>query len=365
MTRFIGFHMLREKDPLSSQFPLLPKILSPPQEGMKPEDAEHADEKGGHDQESPVEEGLFYRISMRGVSDELNKMNIGSWVAFATRLDESLIRNEGLRVLGRQDAVKSMAVCTACHKRGIAQLFNFSVVALVIGLGGDEVDLVPFHHFPVTMALLADLGMELFPKGNHLGLITFQQGDFMEAVAVGTRSGIGIPRKDGLTVNALRITVIRMTGRAFLDDAGFVPFPGRDFVDLFVAIPALDIVDEVNARIMLRSLFLVTPMARHGFRVDLGPFRFEMRFGVGNVPMATVTGKGSVNRLGKLPLNNLVSVTFQALGIVNAFGAVFSSLDGEFFSFLCRFGRRCDRRGRTGFLRDVKLGRPRGKGQKK
>ena len=91
VTRFIWLHVLREKDPPGSQFPLLPEILPPPQEGVKPENAEHADEKGGHDQEGPIKEGLLDRVFVSGVSDELDKTGIGSGVTFATGFYESLI----------------------------------------------------------------------------------------------------------------------------------------------------------------------------------------------------------------------------------------------------------------------------------
>jgi hypothetical protein len=173
MTCFLGFHVLREKDPLRSQFSFLPEILPPPEEGVKPEDAEHPDEKGGHDQEGPIKEGLLDRIFVSGVRDELDKTGIGAGVTLTAGFYESLIRNQGLRVLGGQDAVKPVAVRAACDKGGIAQLFNFTVIAFIIGLSSDEGDLVPFHHLPVAVALLADLGVELLPKGHYFGFITF------------------------------------------------------------------------------------------------------------------------------------------------------------------------------------------------
>jgi hypothetical protein len=128
-----------------------------------------------------------------------------------------------------------------------------------------------------------------------------------------------------------------MTGGACLDHPGLVPFPGCQFVDLFVTILALDLVDKVGTGVMLRGLSSVTPMARDGFRVDLCPFGLEMSFGVCNVPMAAITRERSMNGLCKLSLGNLVPVTSEALGIVDAFGAIFPSLNGNFFSLLGRF----------------------------
>jgi hypothetical protein len=46
------------------------------------------------------------------------------------------------------------------------------MVTLIIGLRGDEKDLIPFHHLFVCMASLADLCMKLLPRLYHLWLFT-------------------------------------------------------------------------------------------------------------------------------------------------------------------------------------------------
>jgi hypothetical protein len=246
--------------------------------------------------------------------------------------------------------VKPMTVRAACYERGITQLFNFPVITLIIGLSGDEEDFVPFHHLPIAVAFLADLGMEFLSKGHYFGFIPFQHGNFMKAVTVGTSGGIWIPCKDGLAMDALLIPVIGVTGRACLDHSDLVPFPGGQFVDLPMTILALDIVDEMGTGVMLCGLFLVTPMAGDGFCVDLGPFGLGMNFDVRNVPMAAITRERSMDRLRKLSLNDLVPVTSEAFGIIDAFGAIFPPLNFEFFSFLWQFSLRSDRRGLTEFF---------------
>ena len=50
------------------------------------------------------------------------------------------------------------------------------MITFVIGLSGDEEDLISFHHLLVCMALLTDLGMKLLPKFHHLRLIPFNMG---------------------------------------------------------------------------------------------------------------------------------------------------------------------------------------------
>ena len=65
-----------------------------------------------------------------------------------------------------------------------------------------------------------------------------------------------------------------------------------------------------------------------------------------------------MNGLCKLPFSNLVPMTFEAFGIIDAFGAIFSPLDGDFFSLLCRFSRRGNPRCLAGLFGDVKLGSP-------
>jgi hypothetical protein len=54
-----------------------------------------------------------------------------------------------------------------------------------------------------------------------------------------------------------------MAGSAFLDDPGFIPFPGGHLMDIFMAVFALNIVDEVGTPVMFCPLLLMTAMAGH------------------------------------------------------------------------------------------------------
>jgi hypothetical protein len=73
-----------------------------------------------------------------------------------------------------------------------------------------------------------------------------------------------------------------------------------------------------------------------------------MGFDICDIPVATVTGVGSMNGLGKLPLADF-SVTTQAFRIVNALIAIFATLDDKLLPFFPRF-RRFGHPGRLGTL---------------
>jgi hypothetical protein len=75
-------------------------------------------------------------------------------------------------------------------------MLNFSMITFIIGLSGDEKNLVSRHHLLVPMAPLADLGMELLPKCHCLWLITFQDRNFMETMAITTIGGIWVSCED-------------------------------------------------------------------------------------------------------------------------------------------------------------------------
>lgn len=172
VTRFVRFHMLGEEDSLGSQFPLLPKVSPPPKEGMNPENPEDGNQEAGHQDEGPVKDWLSLWIIVGRMSDPLNEVNIGPWMAFSTCLYQTFLRNERFGIIGRQNVVKTMTVCTTRHQCWVSQFLNLSVVTFIIGLRGNKEDLVPLHHLLVGMALLTDLCMELLPKLNHFGLIT-------------------------------------------------------------------------------------------------------------------------------------------------------------------------------------------------
>ena len=148
MTCFVRFHMLREEDPFGPQFPLLPEVLSPPEEGMEPEDPEDRNEKAGHQDEGSIKHGLSFWIIMGGMGNPLDEVGIGPGVAFSTGLYQTFIGDERFGIIRRQDAVKTMTVRTTRHQCRIAQMLNLSVVTFIIGLSGNQKDLVPSPSSP-------------------------------------------------------------------------------------------------------------------------------------------------------------------------------------------------------------------------
>jgi hypothetical protein len=86
--------MLREKDPLCPQFPFFPVVFSPPEKGMKPEDAKDPDQEGGHQNEGPIEHGLSHRILMGRMGNKLDEIGIGLGMTFSTGLHQTALGDE-------------------------------------------------------------------------------------------------------------------------------------------------------------------------------------------------------------------------------------------------------------------------------
>jgi hypothetical protein len=139
-------------------------------------------------------------------------------------------------------------------------------------------------------------------------------------------------------MDALCITIIGMAGRAFLDDPDLIAFPGGHLVYVFMAVLTLYVIDEMSARIMFCPFFLMTSMAGDGFGMNSPPLCLHMGFDIRDIPVATVTGVGSMNGLGKLPFTDFLVAT-QTFGIVNTFITVFPTFNDEFFSFFPGFRR--------------------------
>ena len=248
--------------------------------------------------------------------------------------------------------MKPVTVGATCHKTRVSQFLDLPMVTLVIGLGRNEKDLVSFHHFLVGMTLLADLRMELLSKCDHLGIVALQERDLVEAVTVAAGCGVRVAVDHGFPMDALRIAIIGMAGRAGLDDADFIPLPGRQLMNLLVAVFALDFIDEMGAGIVLSRFLLVATMAGHRLRVDFCLFLFNMILDFGDIPVAAVAGVCPMNRLCKLPFVDLFSMTVQTFRVVDALIAVFAALNDELLPLLLSLGRIDPFRGLgNGFLR--------------
>lgn len=117
-------------------------------------------------------------------------------------------------------------------------------------------------------------------------------------------------------MDAFSEAVVGMAGGACLDHSDLVPFPWGQFMDIFVTVLTLDVIDKMGARIMFRPFFLMASMTGDRLGMDSTPFGLPMGFDVGDIPMTTVTGVGSVNGLGKLPLTDFGMAT-EAFGIID------------------------------------------------
>jgi hypothetical protein len=217
-------------------------------------------------------------------------------------------------------------------------MLYFPMVTFIIGLRRDEEDFVSFHHLLVRVAFLTDLGMELLPECHHFGFLSFKDRHFMEAMTVTAGRRIRISRRNRLTVDTFGKTIIGMASRAYLNDPRLIPFPWGQLMDLFMAVFTLNIVDEMGAGIMLGAFFLMTTMAGDRLGMNSSPFGFQVVLNVRDIPMTTVAGVGSMDRLGKFPLIDF-SVATQAFGVVDTLITVFATLDDKLLSFLCRLRR--------------------------
>ena len=135
-------------------------------------------------------------------------------------------------------------------------------------------------------------------------------------------------------MDAFRITVVGVAGRTLLNDPGLISLPGGYFVNLFMAVLALDLVDKMNARIVFGPFLLVTTMAGHGLAVDFGALCLDVLLEIGDIPVAAITGICSMNRLGKLSIIDLIPMAAEALRIIDAFITVFAAFGDKLFSLL-------------------------------
>jgi hypothetical protein len=96
----------------------------------------------------------------------------------------------------------------------------------------------------------------------------------METMTIATNCGIRIAGKDGFAVDALRVTIIGMAGRAFLDHPDLIPFPWSHLMNVFMAVFTLNIIDEVGTCIMFRTFLFMASMTSDGLRMNSYTFSF-------------------------------------------------------------------------------------------
>jgi hypothetical protein len=87
-------------------------------------------------------------------------------------------------------------------------------------------------------------------------------------------------------------------------------------VNFFVAVLALNIIDEMGTRIMFCPFLFMTSMTGDWLGIDSRPSCFHMGFDISYIPVTTVAGIGSMNGLCKFPLTYLFVAT-QTFGVVD------------------------------------------------
>jgi hypothetical protein len=138
----------------------------------------------------------------------------------------------------------------------------------------------------------------------------------METMTIATTGGIRVSCENGFTVNALRITIIGVAGRACLDHTSFIPFPRRHLVNVFVAVLALNVIDEMGTRIMFCPFLFMTSMTGDWLAINSRPSCLHMGFDISDIPVTTIAGVGSMNGLCKFPLADLF-VAPETFGVVD------------------------------------------------
>lgn len=76
----------------------------------------------------------------------------------------------------------------------------------------------------------------------------------------------------------------------------------------------------------------MTTMTRERLEMDLGSFYQDVLIDIRDIQMATVAGIRPMDRLGKLPLADFISMTAETFGVIQALGTVFLSFDGRLLS---------------------------------
>ncbi len=159
--------------------------------------------------------------------------------------------------------------------------------------------------------------MEEAPKLHPFWLLSRKDRRLVEFVTIRTDGRIAVCRKNREPMNTTGVAVVLVADGTSLNDPHFVSTPWSDLVDLDVTVLAPDIINKVDTGIVFDALDLVTAMTCHGFDLNTSPSG-GMFIDIGNIPVAAVTGIGTVDGLNEFHLINFL-VTFKTRGIVDAF----------------------------------------------
>jgi hypothetical protein len=164
------------------------------------------------------------------------------------------------------------------------------------------------------MTLQADPGVKLVILS---GCCIAEGCDLMQIMAVMTGSGIGVSVEDCLAVKGGHISLGKiMAIAASGNDFCFVLFPGLMHMDIGVAIKALDVIEHMNATVMLGRLFFMTTDALDRARHLLAVF---VAFQIRNFQMATGTAVLAVDRIGKVLHVDDFVMTFETFLGINGY----------------------------------------------
>jgi hypothetical protein len=116
-------------------------------------------------------------------------------------------------------------------------------------------------------------------------------------------------------MNTFGIAVIRMAGGTLLDDPNLISLPRGHFMDVAVAVLALNLMSIMGTRIMFRSLLLVAAMAGGRLRFRLGSPCLLMLVDISHVLMAACAGVGCMNGSQEFLFIDFLAMATQTIAV--------------------------------------------------
>ena len=222
-------------------------------------------------------------VAMLRMREETSEFYRCTRMALTAGFEEIVRVDRGFWIIRLQDRVSGMTIGAPGYFIGIAETVVLAVVALHIRLDRDIFDLIALHHRGVAVAFHASPGVERTVAVNFHIADGF---DLMEVVAVIAGRSIFRSIGDGDTMDRVPIDLFGIVALdAFLHDPPFVVVPWPVGVHIGMALRAPDVLRDMDAQIMLGSLFFVASVT-----VDLVHFYLPgfVEFEIGNFNMAAI-----------------------------------------------------------------------------